>query len=986
MSALLLLSAAARALAGRAVDDTARGWTSWAPAPEANAAAALGGPPPSSQTLCHDSACNGNGKCVAGKCECEPMWAGTFCTEFVTAKAISMEPSQIAQEDAQQCPMVSGFLCAGHGTCQESICMCSKGWSGGSCDVQLSCIDGCNSPSGRCVDGVCECEKDFKGPSCAERRCTSDCWGHGLCSLGQCQCYAGWVGSDCSSTFPAPAPEGWPSEPGPDGPQPFNTPLAHGDGSYRPAPRPSRSLLQLHSGPKKQRDPQVQAAMEAAHRAVVAAGALDLGLKRLSKAPTPQPAAKAPLQQQPKAKEVVRQAPPAMPRSMVRVGVLGRKSASQSKVSVGHLRRSKVRVGRLGGKAASAPPLRNAPLPAQSVGQPATEACPEGCSGHGACGAGGCDCQGGWSGEACDLPPCPYQCTAHGTCLMGTCVCGQAFYGSACELHRCPADCSGHGDCNDGKCACEVGYEGFGCELPTKELPGAVPTFEPEPVKRVDMGAAMAKLKPQAPPICPEDCNGFGKCNDNGMCRCFSGYSGVACENFCPNLCSGRGECTDGQCLCLAGWGGVDCSIKTCCSGHGQCPMPGTCVCDKGWMGEQCGIAMQCADPECSSHGKCEQGECDCDPGWTGDVCDGEPKECGHCPAEGECDRAAGVCMCGAAPCEDDGGGAIGGGKKDGGAGDSGDGGGGGGGSPQLGEQQQIGPKLDKTKSEEKDGADADGKEIKEPDCNTPNGKWNATTEICVCEHMWHGERCELQHCAGWDEEKGTVDCNGNGMCLKGQCLCAAGWGRKEPGEMDCVDRVCEFDCGEHGECQDGECVCQHGWQGPICRLPACENECSGHGLCTFVTPDSPGQCNCDYAWAGSDCSRQAFWEGLPTCPNDCSGNGLCFNGRCVCTEGFKGLDCSERLCADGRMGPKCELASCPRDCVGKGLCLGGTCVCDAGHTAVDCSMPVMCYDACKDVCLNDLASERCEFCKGSCITLKLPGVIGHHNPFSDIV
>merc|ERR1712072_1607927 len=70
---------------------------------------------------------------------------------------------------------------------------------------------------------------------------------------------------------------------------------------------------------------------------------------------------------------------------------------------------------------------------------------------------------------------------------------------------------------------------------------------------------------------CPDGCSGRGQCTKEGKCACFTGYSGEACQQYCPNECSHNGDCVEGGCLCFAGFLGVDCSIRGCCSGHGTC-------------------------------------------------------------------------------------------------------------------------------------------------------------------------------------------------------------------------------------------------------------------------------------------------------------------------------------------------------------------------------------------------------------------------------
>ena len=61
--------------------------------------------------------------------------------------------------------------------------------------------------------------------------------------------------------------------------------------------------------------------------------------------------------------------------------------------------------------------------------------------------------------------------------------------------------------------------------------------------------------------------------------------------------CTGHGGCVDGQCVCRAGWTGLNCSqvdhkVFTClpdCSGHGHYDLHSSkCVCESFWSGENC--------------------------------------------------------------------------------------------------------------------------------------------------------------------------------------------------------------------------------------------------------------------------------------------------------------------------------------------------------------------------------------------------------------
>lgn len=65
---------------------------------------------------------------------------------------------------------------------------------------------------------------------------------------------------------------------------------------------------------------------------------------------------------------------------------------------------------------------------------------------------------------------------------------------------------------------------------------------------------------------------------------------------------------------------------------------------------------------------------------------------------------------------------------------------------------------------------------------------------------------------------------------------------------MDCADPQCSG----HGVCVRGECVCSAGWAGVSCDdpLPACQEQCSGHG--TYL-PESD-TCACQPNWTGPDC------------------------------------------------------------------------------------------------------------------------------------
>lgn len=110
-------------------------------------------------------------------------------------------------------------------------------------------------------------------------------------------------------------------------------------------------------------------------------------------------------------------------------------------------------------------------------------------------------------------------------------------------------------------------------------------------------------------------------------------------------VCSGRGVCECGKCVCeqsrLGAVYGKYCELDdfSCpyeggllCGSRGVCVL-GECACDDGWTGDSCGCPVStatCQSPNgllCSGRGKCVCGKCMCDdPQLSGDFCE-------RCPA-----------------------------------------------------------------------------------------------------------------------------------------------------------------------------------------------------------------------------------------------------------------------------------------------------------------------------------------------------------------
>uniref|UniRef100_A0A8C2G035 Teneurin-4 n=1 Tax=Cyprinus carpio TaxID=7962 RepID=A0A8C2G035_CYPCA len=97
-----------------------------------------------------------------------------------------------------------------------------------------------------------------------------------------------------------------------------------------------------------------------------------------------------------------------------------------------------------------------------------TELCAADCGGHGICVAGSCRCDEGWMGAGCEQRACHPRCSEHGTCKDGKCECSPGWNGEHCTIEGCPGLCNGNGRCTLGNngwyCVCQLGWRGAGCD------------------------------------------------------------------------------------------------------------------------------------------------------------------------------------------------------------------------------------------------------------------------------------------------------------------------------------------------------------------------------------------------------------------------------------------------------------------------------------------------------------------------------------------
>lgn len=401
--------------------------------------------------------CNGHGYCDSGKCVCNAGYHGAACDEFkepqpVTPAVVSLEPSQEAAErvssfgekvrsiappscpeDCNQrgrceldgtCTCIANYTglacehhcpssCNGQGTCTGGQCVCFFGWGGVDCSMAMCCNGHGDCPT----PGSCKCHPGWMGEQCEiEIKCPDpDCSGHGTCFLGTCRCQAGWAGAACHQYVPPPLPPGQTAMAGV---------MPGGTGAFAP-------MQGYRAG-----------APVEVYPGMIGAAGLPLSLAQQAKHETGQSA----------------------------------KEAMQVQGS----------------------PDCNAPHGRWSEDLKA------------------CVCEAPHHGERCEEKHCDdwdgteggTECSGNGVCQQGKCFCLPGFglannssnAANICADMVCLADCGSHGECKDGACICETGWQGATC----------------------------------AEPKCLDDCSGHGRClfphpDAPAECLCQDGYTAPNC-------------------------------------------------------------------------------------------------------------------------------------------------------------------------------------------------------------------------------------------------------------------------------------------------------------------------------------------------------------------------------------------------------------------------------------------------------------------------
>jgi hypothetical protein len=101
-------------------------------------------------------------------------------------------------------------------------------------------------------------------------------------------------------------------------------------------------------------------------------------------------------------------------------------------------------------------------------------------------------------------------------------------------------------------------------------------------------------------PVCSRSCCA-GRCVQPNMCLCENGQQSTTCSRSmsrtgadgksCRAICMNGGTCTDGKCVCTAGYTGEFCTEPICldpCRNGGRCIGPDRCACIYGFTGNHC--------------------------------------------------------------------------------------------------------------------------------------------------------------------------------------------------------------------------------------------------------------------------------------------------------------------------------------------------------------------------------------------------------------
>ncbi len=592
------------------------------------------------------------------------------------------------------------------------------------------------------------------------------------------------------------------------------------------------------------------------------------------------------------------------------------------------------------------------------------------CNGEGACsdglkGNGTCQCNGRYVGRDCSQQ-CPATasrgvCNRHGRCVNGTfsafCVCDAGFtgncdecqknfYGPACQ--RCPCALEGTRSCSDGilgagSCECKPGYAGLYCNI----------TCAGGSVTPCSLHGACSPVDGTC--TC-DSSNATGFYSGPSCAVCMPEYQSLECRTRCPMngtnaICSGHGDCFNGNCYCDVNFCGSSCELQgrsSCdqflcapltnygplcdrpcpanreglvCSDKGFCNAgkagDGQCVCRSGFSGSVCEFGCPGAPVQtCSNHGACVKlaasSVCSCFEGFAGPDCSIEcpGRATGTCSNRGLClqnSTGNGTCRCftgfggfdcsvecpgGAAnPCYNHG-------------------------------VCNVNGTCECTGNFTGPECLACVSGFRGPQCRDLCVHGITSGTRCVCHSFWSGLSCtvpcpglKLENCADFDcLSRSDANCDG-------QCV----WDSRTStcfGSVSCVQSVCSGrgTC-FHGELGNGTCACSNEYFGALCNVRCTQASCAAIYNIPNAQCDSLGECACqdndqghfDDLMARCTTCKEGFYGPTCTFPCNCNNRGRCdqVTGICRCAanlrQGFwAGATCN--LCQQGYAGASCNL------------------------------------------------------------------------------